>query len=366
MKVTVDARALAAAAREAKSIAAKGTSMPILESALLETGDDGLSIEATNMLDRVRRRIGGEGSAPARCCVLAADLATVTGSLFGEVTLGHDTETSELTIEHSRGKVRLPTRDPDDFPRVTDKGADRRETIDAAVLADAIRRVWPAASHDETRPHLAGVYLGDHEGKLRTAATNGHCMSAMPTDVGWADGFILPYHAVPALLRILDAHDGDVEVSPSAAYTRVDVPGVTLWTRMVDESFPPIDRVLPVSDAKTVRVNRAALIESAKRLRDIALQRVEGRVTARIILTFAPGELRMAADNSDRGSAHETLATDGEWEESVALESTYLAEHLAAGDGDDVELHFHGQLDPFELRFPAVEGMRVVIMPMRM
>src|SRR5581483_2762269 len=79
----------------------------------------------------------------------------------------------EARIESGRSKFSLRVLAAEDFPRLPEV-AGSGVRMDASALAEALRKVIPAASRDDARPILTGVLLVAEGSGLRLVATDSY------------------------------------------------------------------------------------------------------------------------------------------------------------------------------------------------
>src|SRR5206468_11512009 len=85
-----------------------------------------------------------------------------------------DRKTPTLTVKSNRFDAKIRGIDTADFPPVPAGVEGRKVKVDQAELKDAIEQTVIAASSDESRPVLTGVYVNLNGGKATFAATDGH------------------------------------------------------------------------------------------------------------------------------------------------------------------------------------------------
>lgn len=114
--------------------------------------------------------------------------------------------------------------------------------LQGAVLRDVIACALPAASEDTKRPHLCAVQLILGGRVLQSAATNGHMLVRYQQPVG-TDG------ELTILLSAKDAADCVRALRgknpPNATLSEGTIVVGNLTLRGIDETFPPIEQVIP-------------------------------------------------------------------------------------------------------------------------
>ena len=116
-----------------------------------------------------------------------------------------------------------------------------------------IERTMYAASLDETRYNLNGVYLEviADEGRLRMVATDGHRLACVDRVVGTeaaalASGVIIPRKGLAELKRLADEDDAEeIELAFEGNSGLARKGAVTLVMRLIEGEFPNYQQVIP-------------------------------------------------------------------------------------------------------------------------
>ena len=148
MRLTVDRQAFAAALGQAAKYVETRTTIPVLSTVLLRTGDGEIEVAATdlNRLFRatIEARVETEGAIAANANLLAG---FVRGAVGRDVEMALAGSLLEVRSGHARG--RIPTLAADDFPEPFVYGAANIGfEIDGAVLADCLDAVGYAISKE--------------------------------------------------------------------------------------------------------------------------------------------------------------------------------------------------------------------------
>src|SRR5919199_2336031 len=176
MKVTCTASSLGQGLNVVSRAVSSRTTLPILNNVLMQASDEGLQLTATNLEIGIRQKVAGADIQEQGGITVPARLLTdFVGSHPDEpivMTLDRKTQSLNLKSQHFDATIR--GIDPADFPPVPAGLDGRRVKIDQGALRQAIEQTVIAASTDEGRPVLTGVYVQLNGGKATLAATDGH------------------------------------------------------------------------------------------------------------------------------------------------------------------------------------------------
>jgi len=294
--------------------------------------------------------------------VLPARLVTdIVRSLdAGAVTVAAGDD--EATIAAGRSQFSVRTLPAEEFPRVPPppEGA---VSIDAHLLATALRQVVPAAGRDDSRPILTGVLMAAEAGGLRLVATDSYRLAVrdLPgtTVLGENQKVLVPSRSLDELRRLLGEAD-TVTVRLGGREAVFEVENVRLTTVLIEGEFPNYRQLIPTSYPNRLTLSRDALLDAIRRVRLLARDAVPVR------LTMGPGVCELRAITHDVGEAHEELdATYEGTELTVAFNPEFLATGVEAVTDDEVVIETLDTLKPALVR-PAVAGdFLYLLMPVR-
>jgi DNA polymerase-3 subunit beta len=374
MKLSITRSELAKALGRVQSIVEKRNSMPILANALLEASKDGaggwLRVSATDLEVGITGSHAADVGAPGSVTVSARKLYEIVRELPDEIVALETTANSYLEIRCGRSRFVLAGSAGDEYPTLPGVTPEQTVRVQAAVLSSMIDRTMYAASADETRYNLNGVYLEvlEKEQKLRMVATDGHRLAYADRSIGEeitrvASGVIIPRKGMGELKRLVDEEDADeVEIGFAGNSAVVSTPTVKLVMRLIEGEFPNYRQVLPKASKHRITVPSEALSHVLRRVQLLAAEGGKG-----VRLQVAPGKLVISAKNPDLGEATEELDIDYAGEAvSIGFNARYLLDCLAVFRAKEVEVGLIDELSPVQIR-PTDDGDALaVVMPMRL
>lgn len=160
MELNVNRKTLLETLSGVGSVAAKSSTLPILENVKISIREDGtVVIMAFDLEVSTMRKFKFADSANAfEFCVNPRDLIAVLKTLRDEsVTLVVDD--SFCVVKHSKGEMSFPILPACDFPEVAKDDNPTKVTIEAETLFDWLKNGVKFAGNDKLRPIINGVYL---------------------------------------------------------------------------------------------------------------------------------------------------------------------------------------------------------------
>jgi DNA polymerase-3 subunit beta len=334
----------------------------------------------------------------AALCATGGDTVSLAQSdpapFRDESDKGQPQPDSHLAIVSGGVEATLVTAHPDAF-QADDAIAEIEwaATISAGELAH-IARVTGAISTEETRYYLNGVAVRKvAEWTWRFQATNGHVLKMVDIPLPDAEGTlpdltILPRAFVHMLLSKFDKCKGPLRLTYGPKVLRNQPDGTTLdlqpaaWrfavtgkignvdgeivSRLIDGTYPDVDRVVPREIARSARFNRKALLQAINAVSAFSNERMRA-----LRLTFN-GDASVAISIESPVFGHAGMALECSHTvkggQTVGFNGAYLADVVKSFRGEEVVISWADDTiasPPALFTDPEDTEFRCVVMPMR-
>jgi len=327
MKLTISKIELQKGLTRIQSIVEKRNTMPILANVLLDASTkkpQTLTLSATDLEVGIRGTHPAEVKTAGKATVSAKKLYEIVRELPDEPISLEVTANAFMQIRCDRAKFTLAGNAAEEYPTLPDFISGKTMPVQGLFLSQMIERTIYAASADETRYNLNGVYfeqLADSQ-KARMVATDGHRLAIVDRELGTSlgklkSGVIIPRKGLVELKRLLDEEDsGEVELGFEGNSGLVRKGDVTLVMRLIEGEFPNYQQVIP--------------------------------------------------RETDLGDAQEELDVDYAGEAlTVAFNARYLIDALNSVKAKEVRLGFKDATSPAQLTPTDDDDALAVVMPMR-
>jgi len=368
MKVSVTAGNLGQGLQVVSRAVSSRTTLPILNNVLLQTADSGLQLTATNLEIGIRQSIPAEVQEEGGITVPARLLTDFVSGLPDEqLQMTLDKKTQSLAVKSNRFDATIRGIDPADFPPVPAGVDGRKVNVSQSDLRDAIEQTVIAASSDEGRPVLTGVYIQLNGGKATFAATDGHRLAVktlpVQAEAGETDTVVIPARALSELSRILKVGDDTIEVTVGSQRNQVffKTRDVELMSRLIEGTYPNYQQVIPAQSTTTITAKTLHLLFTTK------MVSLFSKDAANVIKFKAEsGKLTVTANTSEVGQnvAAVEAGIDGQ-DLQVAFNAKYLLDVLGIIGSDEVQLGFTGPLNPGLIKPVGKDNYLYIIMPVR-
>ena len=357
-----------------QSIVEKRNTMPILANAYLEARKDGnegvIELAATDLEVSVRSLHAADVSKPGRVTASAKKLYEILRELPDEPVQIEAAPNSYVSLRCARAAFELAGNSAEEYPSLPALAPGETLSVPAVVVGQMIARTMYAASADETRYNLNGVFVEwlAETAKLRMVATDGHRLAYVDRPLGVVvkgldRGVIIPRKGLTELKRLVDEEDADeVELGFEGNSALVRKRGVTLSMRLIEGEFPNYRQVIPQPGKHQIVMPADPLIQALRRVIVIAAERSRA-----VKLELGSGTLRLSSNNPDLGEAHEEIDIDYLGEEvTLAFNARYLLDALSFLGAKEVRLGFQDAVSPAQIAPADDADSLAVVMPMRL
>ncbi len=359
-----------------KAVANK-TTLPVLNNILLSTDGGRLKLTATNLEVGITNWIGCQVEEEGAITVPAKLLIDFVSSLPNDtIKMTLDEKTRTLHLKCARFEANIKGISAEEFPiipEVTERPAAR---IPAPLLKEMIGQVAFAASADESRPQLAGVYVHIEGRDVTMAAADGFRLSRRVTHLDTpAENIIkliIPARSMAELARVLPDSDGEDGEPVSIVLTqgRNQVlfrhENLEVTSRLVEGNYVDINRVIPADWGSRTVIATADLLKAVRMASIFAKDSANiVRVQIEAGADLAPGVITVSANAAEVGDNVSQLdcIVDGE-NGQVALNGKFLIEVLGVIKTPQVAIETKTYQSPAVLKPVGEDEFLHVIMPM--
>lgn len=362
MKLQVTQENLGKALNSVARIANSRNALPILGNVLLKTVDNRLSVSATNLDIAITHYIGSKVSTEGAITVPARLMQDFVSSLpSGVINLELDEHRLHITADQYQSTINGVSAE--DFPVMPAISDGTSWEIPASVFKKGLSQSVLAASSDEARPVLTGVYLHSHEGQLYIVATDSYRLAekALIKHKGTMS-LLIPAGAMQDMLRILDDSDEPVRVTHDDQQVLFRVGEVELVSRLIDGKYPEYRKLIPGKFEVSATLSRDDFTNITK-VSSLFARESAGSVTIKVDEDSGLVSINSIASQLGENTSQAKADIKGSGE--VTLNSRYLLDALHVLDGDTVTFQFNGKLDPSLLTDPGAKDYKHVVMPLR-
>lgn len=366
MKLRIDQKELADAARRAFRRLPTNPPAPIMAGLVIEADDTAVTLSGFDYETSTRATLDADTLETGAAVVSGRLLADVAAALpAGPVDLVADD--NNLTVTTPGNQFHLPLMPRDEYPSLPEP-PESSGSINGALLAEALVHAASAAAAQKDATGqieaFGGVHLVAGEGQLRMWASDRYRMVEHTMPWGGEDGSLLvPAPELAATAKMLaggDVHIGFPKADGGTAALSNDRFAVT--SRCIAARFPDIAAVFPAKDAAEGHAvfNARSLAEAASRASLVNDDKTPIR------LAIGDGEAVVHGGQHGTSGASAIEATsDGIGDFSVAFNPHYLTS-LLTPIGGQVRMWVTTPTKPVLIEPVDDEGYRACLMPVRL
>lgn len=313
--------------------------VPILENFLFEVSEGLLTVSASDLQTSMITEIPVDSKTKGSIAVPAKILLDTLKNLPEQpVTFSIDESTYSIEISSDNGRYRLSGENATDFPKVPAVKNGYSVEMSADVLNRAIASTLFAASNDELKPAMTGVYLLLSETNATFVATDGHrLVKFRRVDVAsdMANNIIIPKKALNLIKSSIPTDRSMIKLEFNASNAFFSFGNLKMICRLIDERFPDYENAIPVNNPNKMVISKNDFYNSLRRISIYA-----NKTTHQVRLKIAGSELQISAEDLDfSNEANERLACEYEGEDiEIGFNARFLLEMLNNLDCENVEL----------------------------
>lgn len=350
-------------------------SVPVLAGLLVEADEQGLVLSSFDYETSARATLPADVQSEGR--------ALVSGRLLADICRSLPAKPVEMVLDGARvsltcGSARfsLQTMPVDDYPTLPEMPT-ATGTVRSDLFAHAVSQAVTAAGRDDMLPVLTGVRIEIDGSTISLLATDRFRLSMrelewQPRTPDETLAALVPAKVLADTAKSLTA-GSEVTIALASGGSGEGLIGFEgaaagglrrTTTRLLDGEFPKVRSLFPSEHLTVAVVDKAALIESVKR---VAL--VAERNTA-VQLAFGGGVLTLDAGSGDEAQASESVEADLTGEDlTTGFNPQFLLDGLTAIDQPTVQLAFTQASKPVVIQGTTDEGdpgFRYLLMPRRL
>ncbi len=347
--------------------------LAILDNFLFDLNENKLTVTASDVETTMITTFDVDSASGSGVVALNAKrlIDTLKGFPEQPLTFNIDDNTKKVVIVSENGKYEMPGVDGSDFPQVQNL---QDGTINVEMNADAllqgVTKTLFAASTDEYRPIITGIFIELSEGKAKFVATDAHKLVRYSrSDVKFeSDGsFILPPKPAGLLKNILPKDDSVVTVSFDKKNAVIKFGEYTLLCRLIEGNYPNYQAIIPNDVPRKLTVERAPLCDCLRRVEVFSNQ-----ANNLIKLSIMANQLVVSAQDIDFSvSASERVSCQYEGEDmEIGFKSSFLIDILSYLNCNDVVINLSnpnkaGTFVPLD-KNSADEDVLMLLCPMQL
>ncbi len=343
------------------------TQLPILNNILWQTDNNQLCLSATNLELGINLWLGAKVEKEGKITLPAKEITEFVSYLSpGRIEIEAKDET-KIEIQANSGKAVFVGAPSDDFPAIPHLDEKSFLTVSLESLTKAVSQVGFAASVDETRPALSGIFWQFTDMGYQMVATDGYRLSlktiSEKVPVGDKASFLIPARSLMEAVRLAKEDKIKVSFSKNGNQIVFGLSDCEISSRLLDEKeFPDYQKILPQEHKTRMVVDKEEFLQAIK------AASVFARESANVIrFLLEKDKLVISANASSVGENTNMINAKIEGEANeIAFNYRFLIDFLNAASGEEVSFEMNESLSPGVFRVDADDSWLHLIMPVRL
>jgi DNA polymerase III subunit beta len=365
MQIQLDRESLLKPAGVVAGVVERRQTLPILSYVLVRVNDGRISLTGTDLEVEVIATVNGRADGSGEFTVPARKLLDICRALPEGAAITISTQGEKVVIKAGKSRFSLSALPPKDFPVIENRSFEQALTISQTTLRSVIERAAFCMAQQDVRYYLNGLYLELNGKRLRAVATDGHRMALTDTE---CDGpaksveMIVPRKGVQEISRLLNSANDNVHMEIGGNHIRLSFADLIFTSKLIDGKFPDYTKVIPSTQTKAIRLDRATFREALSRVAILANEKYRG-----VRLGLESARLTISAHNPEQEEAAEEVETAYTGESlEIGFNVNYLLEATAAIPSEEIILGLNDSNSSCTLHAPASDKTKYIVMPMRL
>lgn len=361
MKFIVNSQVLLKQLQSISGVITTNNTVPIISCFLFHLDDGVLTVRATDLETTIVLKISVETNSLEGLNDVAIQsrlLLDILKSLDDvPVTFTLDDTTYAVEISTGAGNYSLAGMDASVFPQLPEIDEAARVSVPASALVSAINKTEFAASRDEMRQQMTGIYCQLAPEGATFVATDAHKLVRYKRSDVMADNtadFIFQRKPIILVKKLLETTGGDFDVTLD--YNRSNVAfsfeNAYVTCRLIDGKYPNFEAAIPKENPLKLTVDRVSLLNTLRRVSLFASQS-----TCQVRLSLTETELTISAEDIDLANrANESIPCDYKGEPmDIGFNAKFLVEMLTNIDTEHILIEMSSP-NRAGIIFPVNEG----------
>ncbi len=349
----------------AEKITSKTSTLPVLKCLFLQVENSRLIIKATNLDLGIEIDIPVKASEEGSVAVPAGILNSFVSSIGAEKNISLEIKEGNLKVSTHSHQTLIKAYPHEDFPSIPRVEGGKKIIFSTKELINGFKSVWYSASVSNMKPELSSVFIYPDGDEVVFVATDSFRLAEKRVKVKNKKDFsqiLIPFRNIPEIIRVLEqAETGEVELSLSKNQLSFSLPGIHLFSRVVDGVFPDYKQIIPKETTTEAIVLKQDLINALK------IANIFSNNFNQISFKISPKNktMELASRNGEVGESQDKLEAVLKGEEiEISFNYKYINDCFQAIAADSLLLSFGGQNKPLLVRGVNDKSFLYLVSPM--
>tara|TARA_Y100001970_G_C14193215_1_gene836584 strand:- start:890 stop:2002 length:1113 start_codon:yes stop_codon:yes gene_type:complete len=311
------------------------STLPILGCVLIDTREEKTILKTTDLEITIKTQIPSSLEVAGVAALPIKTLLEITNELpETRLTLSVD-ERKNAKIKTDLGEYDLMARSSDDFPSTPTQEEVENISIPGGILKEVIDATVFAVSRDELKPSLTGVLFQMSTEGITAVSTDGHRLVKHSRSDYFSKKKIKDIVVPKKFLSYLSTHINNSEVNlfVDENHLTAKIKNDKITTRLIGESFPNYESVIPTDNKNKLVVNKKDLLGAIKRVSIFS-----NKSTHQVALSLDKNNSIITTEDPEKASkAQESLAANYVGDPiNIGYNAEYLKDVVSHVSGEEI------------------------------
>ena len=311
------------------------STLPILGCVLIDTREEKTILKTTDLEITIKTQIPSSLEVAGVAALPIKTLLEITNELpETRLTLSVD-ERKNAKIKTDLGEYDLMARSSDDFPSTPTQEEVENISIPGGILKEVIDATVFAVSRDELKPSLTGVLFQMSTEGITAVSTDGHRLVKHSRSDYFSKKKIKDIVVPKKFLSYLSTHINNSEVNlfVDENHLTAKIKNDKITTRLIGESFPNYESVIPADNKNKLVVNKKDLLGAIKRVSIFS-----NKSTHQVALSLDKNNSIITTEDPEKASkAQESLAANYVGDPiNIGYNAEYLKDVVSHVSGEEI------------------------------
>ena len=322
MKFSIDKNIIQNLLIEHHKVVPIRTTLPILSTAFFKVEKNILTIKTTDLEQTITSNTKIEEEENGVVCIPMGKLHEIVSAMPDDKIKFSVNEDFLIELNNKQGAYKITGRSPEEFPEDSEKSTSEKIKLQGEVLFNIINNTAYAASKDDLKPALSGVYFNFKKDGIVSVATDGHRLvkNTVKENTNTDQSLIIPVKFLNIIKNIINKKEKIIiDIKENSLSTKQK--NLIIETRVIKETYPDFNSVIPENNTMCANVKTQDLISCLKRVSIFS-----NRTTKQTVLDFSEKGIVVSAqdpETSTSGKEHVDCEYNGE-----NITTSYNAKYL--------------------------------------
>ena len=326
------------------------TSMPILESILIDASGNEIKLIANNMELGIKTTVGGKIHEKGIVAIDAKFLTDLVRKIPQNIVTIETDDSFHTTISCEKMVIKVMGKSGEDFPAIPAVSRNEPVVISQLSLRDIIRQTTFSLAQNDNNKMMTGELFDIHENVLKAVTLDGNRISIRFLELSGEapdNRVVIPGKTLNEIAKILDGGADDlINIFITDNHVIFEFETTTIVSRLIEGDYFQIEHMISNDYETKVTVNKQDFFNTIDRTTIMAKEGDKKPIVFRI----SDDNFNISIDSA-YGSMNEDIDANKEGKDIIiGFNPKYLIDALKVIDDDEITMYMLNSKSPCIIR----------------